>query len=251
MSGAGAGDHLRIAAVGDIHLGPEVAGHHRAGLADVADRADVLLLAGDLTRHGTVEEARIVAGEYADLPVPVVAVLGNHDYHGDAPEAITQTLTDAGLTVLEGTSTLLDVGGVRLGVAGAKGFGLGFAGRCGSDFGEPEMKAFARHGRRSAELLAQALAGIEDADVRVALTHYAPVDETLVGEPPEIWPFLGNYMLGEAIDAAGCDLAVHGHAHAGTQRGLTAKGVRVRNVAQPVLHAAYAVYELPVAVRAS
>lgn len=244
--------HVRIAAVGDVHLGPEVAGHHRAGLADLGERADLLLLAGDLTRHGTVEEARLVAREYADLPVPVVAVLGNHDHHADAADAVASTLRQSGLAVLEATSVVLDAGGARVGIAGAKGFGLGFAGRCGSDFGEPEMKAFARHGRDSAHGLAAALSALPaDVDVRIALTHYAPVDDTLIGEPPEIWPFLGNYMLGEAIDAAGCDLAVHGHAHAGTERGLTPAGVRVRNVAQPVLHAAYAVYELPVVARAA
>jgi predicted MPP superfamily phosphohydrolase len=133
-----------------------------------------------------------VAAEYRDLPVPVVAVLGNHDYHSDQQEQVTKLLTDVGLTVLEGDGVLLDLPGGRLGVAGAKGFGLGFAGRSGSDFGEPEMKAFSRHGRRSAELLAGALETVADAEVVVALTHYAPVDDTLRGEPPEIWPFRGN-----------------------------------------------------------
>lgn len=233
---------IRVAAVGDVHLAPEIAGRHRAGLTDLADRADVLLLAGDLTRHGTVEEARVVADEYRDLGVPVVAVLGNHDHHGDVPDAVVDVLTDAGITVLEGEATVLDVDGVSVGIAGAKGFGLGFAGRCGSEFGEPEMKAFTRHGRLSAEILADALASVADTDLRIALTHYAPIDHTLVGEPPEIWPFLGNYLLGEAIDAHGCALAVHGHAHAGTEKGVTDGGVRVRNVAQPVLGAAYALY---------
>lgn len=237
---------IRVAAVGDVHLGPDLAGRHRAGLQDIADHADVLLLAGDLTRHGTVEEAQIVAAEYRDLSVPVVAVLGNHDHHSDCPDELSGVLADAGLVVLEGTGTVLDLPSGRLGVAGAKGFGLGFAGRSASDFGEPEMKDFSRAGRSSAEVLARALAQVAaaDPDVTVALTHYAPVDDTLVGEPPEIWPFLGNYLLGEAIDVAGVDLAVHGHAHAGTEKGMTDGGVRVRNVAQPVIRAAYAVYDL-------
>ena len=235
---------IRIAAVGDVHLAPEIAGRHRAGLGDLHQRADVLLLAGDLTRHGTPQEASVVAAEYADLGIPVVAVLGNHDYHADEQEKVTELLTDAGIAVLEGTSAVLDLPGGRLGVAGTKGFGLGFAGRCGSDFGEPEMKAFSRHGRASAEILRQALEALPPVDVKVALMHYAPVDETLVGEPPEIWPFLGNYLLGEAVDAGGCHLAVHGHAHTGTEKGVTAGGVRVRNVAQPVIGAAYALYEV-------
>jgi Icc-related predicted phosphoesterase len=240
---------IRIAAVGDVHLGPDVAGRHRQGLVGLPEVADVLLLAGDLTRHGTVEEAEVVAAEYTGLGVPVVAVLGNHDYHSNAQEQITALLGDAGITVLEGDGTVLDLPSGRLGIAGAKGFGLGFAGRSGSDFGEPEMKAFSRHGRASGETLRQALAALPEVDVRVALTHYAPVDDTLVGEPPEIWAFLGNYLLGEAIDAGSCHLAVHGHAHLGTEKGLTAGGVRVRNVAQPVIGTAYACYEVaPTAV---
>ena len=239
---------IRVAAVGDVHLGPDVAGRHREGLEGIAEHADVLLLAGDLTRHGTSEEAVVVASEYADLGLPVVAVLGNHDYHSDAAPKVADLLVEAGVTVLEGEGLVLDLPGGRLGIGGVKGFGLGFTGRCGSDFGEPEMKAFSRHGRESAEQLARALRGFDDledaVDVKVALTHYAPVDETLLGEPSQIWPFLGNYLLGEAIDAAGCDLAVHGHAHAGREKGTTLGGVRVRNVAQPVIRAAYAVYEV-------
>jgi Icc-related predicted phosphoesterase len=235
---------IRVAAVGDVHLGPDIAGRHRAGLHDLPDQADVLLLAGDLTRHGTADEAEIVAAEYRDLGVPVVAVLGNHDYQSDEQDKVAGVLTQAGITVLEGTSTVIQSSGGTLGIAGAKGFGLGFAGRCGSDFGEPEMKAFARHGRASAQALAQALESLPPTDVVVALTHFAPVDGTLIGEPPEIWAFLGNYLLAEAIDAAGCDLAVHGHAHAGTEKGATEGGVPVRNVAQPVIRQAYARYDL-------
>lgn len=239
---------IRVAAVGDVHLAPDVAGRHRAGLETITDHADVLLLAGDLTRHGTADEAAVVAGEYADLGIPVVAVLGNHDYHADDEARVVALLSEAGVSVLEGESLVLDLPSGRLGVAGVKGFGLGFAGRCASDFGEPEMKAFTRHGRESAQALAQALRGLETletpVDVKVALTHYAPVDDTLLGEPAEIWPFLGNYLLGEAIDAGGCDLAVHGHAHAGHEKGMTLGGVRVRNVAQPVIRAAYAVYDV-------
>ena len=239
---------IRVAAVGDVHLAPDVAGRHRAGLEGIAEQADVLLLAGDLTRHGTAEEAAVVAAEYADLGVPVVAVLGNHDYHSDEEHRVALLLQEAGVAVLEGESMVLDLPSGRLGVAGVKGFGLGFAGRCGSDFGEPEMKAFSRHGRDSALSLARALRSLDTldvpVDVTVALTHYAPVDDTLLGEPAEIWPFLGNYLLGEAIDAGRCDLAVHGHAHAGHEKGMTLGGVRVRNVAQPVIRAAYAVYEV-------
>jgi Icc-related predicted phosphoesterase len=235
---------IRVAAVGDIHLAPDLAGKHRPGLADLSDRADVLLLAGDLTRHGTVEEAKVVASEYRDLGVPVIAVLGNHDYQSNQQDDVTRVLVDGGICVLEGDGVVMDLPAGQLGVAGAKGFCLGFAGRCASEFGEPEMKAFTRHGRESAKHLAEGLARVRGADVTVALTHFSPVDDTLVGEPPEIWAFLGNYLLAEAIDRAGADLAVHGHAHLGTEKGVTAGGVRVRNVAQPVIGAAYAIYEV-------
>ncbi|AHH97982.1 metallophosphoesterase [Kutzneria viridogrisea] len=232
---------IRIAAVGDVHLGEDNAGLLRPALEELGDRADVLLLAGDLTRHGTVAEAGVVAGEFRDLPVPVIAVLGNHDYHGDAERPITDLLQDNGITVLEGTGTVLVADGHRVGVAGVKGFGGGFAGKCASAFGEREMKRFIQHTEQIADRLRAALLGLS-AEVRVALTHYSPVADTLHGEPPELYPFLGSYLLAEAIDAAGTDLALHGHAHFGTESGSTPGGVRVRNVAQPVLRAAYAVY---------
>jgi Icc-related predicted phosphoesterase len=229
--------------VGDVHLGPDLAGRHRNAVLDLHERADLFLIAGDLTRHGTREEAQVVAEEYRDLGLPVVTVLGNHDHQSGQQGTVRSVLEDAGIVVLEGESVVIDVRGMRVGVAGAKGFGLGFAGRCGSDFGEDEMKAFARAGREAAERLQAAMCSL-DTDVVLALMHYAPVDETLVGEPPEIWPFLGNYLLGEAVDAAPADLAMHGHAHAGVERGITPGGVRVRNVAQPVLRRAYALYDV-------
>lgn len=198
---------IRVAAVGDVHLA----------------------------------EAQVVADEFGGLPVPVVAVLGNHDYQSGRTGEITTMLEDAGISVLEGTGVVLSLPGGRLGVAGTKGFGGGFPGRSGSEFGEPEMKAFMRHSRQLAELLGRALKEL-DADFRVALTHYSPVEDTLAGEPREIYPFLGSYFLAEAVDSGSANLAVHGHAHAGTEKGRTPGGVPVRNVAMPVLRRAYAVY---------
>ncbi|MFF0813623.1 metallophosphoesterase [Rhodococcus sp. NPDC003318] len=232
---------IRVAAVGDVHLAEDARGRLRPALTGLPRQADLLLLAGDLTRHGTAEEAAVCADELGGLGVPVVAVLGNHDYHSDQVDALTVLLQDSGITVLEGDSATVAVDGTRVGVAGVKGFGGGFAGKCASAFGEPEMRAFAGHTEEAAGKLAAALAGL-DTDVRIALTHYAPISDTLHGEPPEIYPFLGSYLLGEAIDTHRTDLAVHGHAHAGCERGTTPGGVRVRNVAQPVIHAAYAVY---------
>jgi Icc-related predicted phosphoesterase len=234
---------VRVAAVGDVHLDEDVLGRYRPALDQLGDKADVLLLAGDLTRHGTAEEAHCVAVEFGGLPVPVVAVLGNHDYHSDQADLVTKVLEDGGITVLERSSTVLDIRGVRLGVAGVKGFGGGFAGKCCSEFGEPETKAYIRHTKELSEGLAEELQSL-DCDLRVALMHYSPVPDTLVGEPLEIYPFLGSYLLAQAVDSAPTALAVHGHAHAGSERGSTPGGVKVRNVAHPVIKQAYNVYEL-------
>ncbi|MFJ4323130.1 metallophosphoesterase [Streptomyces tricolor] len=238
---------IRVAAVGDIHMGPESQGTLRPSFETLPGCADVLLLAGDLTRHGTPEEAAIVAREIKDLGVPVVAVLGNHDHHDERPEEVTAILRDAGAHVLEGQGVVVGVDGARIGVAGTKGFGGGFVGRCAGEFGEPLMKEFVRYTRRCADGLHGALKDLDerDCDVRIALTHFSPVPDTLAGEPLEIYPFLGSYLLAEAIDTGGADLAVHGHAHAGTEHGMTSGGVRVRNVAQPVIGQAFHVYHLP------
>lgn len=235
---------IRIAAVGDVHMDSDVLGRFRPALEEIGECADVLLLAGDLTRHGSPEEARCVAREFGGLPVPVVAVLGNHDHHSDQPDAVVAVLGEAGIVALEGDGVVIDCDGTRLGVAGVKGFGGGFAGRCASAFREPVMKEFVRHTEQSVHRLAEALRAL-DCDVRVALTHYAPVPDTLTGEPPEIYPFLGSYLLGQAIDSAGAVLAVHGHARRGSERGMTPGGVRVRNVAHPVIRAAFSVFHLP------
>lgn len=232
---------MRIAAVGDIHVGRDSRGHVRSAFEALRGTADVLLLAGDLTQHGDAEEGKLLAEELADVPVPTFAVLGNHDYHRDHQDAIRRSLEEVGVGVLENEVATIRIGSQRLGVAGTKGFGGGFAGACGSDFGEPEMKAFIRHTKRIAERLQGLLVGL-DADVKVAMTHYSPVEGTLMGERLEIFPFLGSYLLGEAIDHGGCQLALHGHAHRGRERGVTPGGVPVRNVARPVIQHAYRVY---------
>jgi Icc-related predicted phosphoesterase len=236
---------MRIAAVADVHVGldPEPApwATHISGLGD---RADVLLLAGDLTRCGSTDEARLLAEHLSGVDVPVVAVLGNHDHHADEGGGLTEVLTAAGIVVLDGEAVVLDLGGETVGIAGTKGFGGGFADACATEFGEAASKAFARESAREAGRLEASLRDIDDADVRIALLHYSPVRDTLRGEHPELYPFLGSYLLGEAVDTAGADLVLHGHAHRGTERGVTPGGVPVRNVAQPVIRRAYHVFDM-------
>jgi Icc-related predicted phosphoesterase len=234
---------IRIAAVGDVHVGADSAGRLRPHFEALAGQADVLLLAGDLTTCGRPEEARLLAAELEGVQVPVVGVLGNHDYHAAREDEVRATLEASGVRMLEGDAVTVDVNGARLGVAGVKGFGGGFAGAHGSEFGEPEMKAFVRHTKDVAARLERSLAAVA-ADARVALLHYSPVKQTLVGERLEIYPFLGSYLLAEAVDHAGADLVVHGHAHRGKEKGATPGGIHVRNVAQPVLRRAYGLYHL-------
>jgi len=232
---------IRVAAVSDIHFGDDSAGTLRSHLEKLPDVADALLIAGDLTRHGAAEEAEVVARELDGVEVPVVAVLGNHDHHLGEEKRIRDTLEEVGVIILEGESIVLDLPAGRLGIAGTKGFGGGFIGACGSDFGEIEMKAFIRHTKAISERLHEVLAEL-DADIRIALMHYSPVEGTLVGERLEIYPFLGSYLLAEAVDTAGADLILHGHAHVGSEKGVTAGGIHVRNVAQPLIQRAYNIY---------
>ena len=179
----------------------------------------------------------------ATVPIPVVVVLGNHDYDSDAAEDVRAIMESAGTTVLDGGSVAIEVGDIRVGVAGTPGFGGGFRGASCSEFGEPLMKAFVRRTRTMADSLREALLGL-DTDVRIALTHYSPIEATLDGERLELYPFLGSYLLAEAIDAGGAHLAIHGHAHRGSRAGVTPGGVPVRNVARPVLGRPFTVLRL-------
>jgi len=234
---------IRIAAVGDLHYGEGSQGILEPGLKHLPDRADLLLLAGDLTRWGKPEEVQVLADELRGVSIPMIAVLGNHDYHCGHEAEVRHLLEGAGVRVLEGEGTTVDLDGVRVGIAGTKGFGGGFRGAHGSDFGEPEMKAFVGHTKMLSDRLARALSGL-DADLRIALLHYSPIEGTLEGERLEIYPFLGSYLMAEAVDNAGADLVIHGHAHHGTEKGRTPAGIPVRNVAQPLIRHAYNIYTL-------
>ena len=234
---------IRIAAAGDLHFGTDSAGTLRPRLQHLPEHADVFLLAGDLTRYGGPDEAAVLADELKDLSIPMFAVLGNHDYHLEREKEVRDVLERAGIRVLEGEGEVVQVNGERVGVAGTKGFGGGFAGACGTEFGEPEMKAFMAHTREISDRLEEALEAL-DADFRVVILHYSPVKGTLQGERLEIFPFLGSYLLAEPIDRVGADLIVHGHAHHGTEKGVTPGGIHVRNVSLPVIKHAYNVYSI-------
>lgn len=237
------GPYVRIAASSDLHYDLLSAGRMRNSFLKLNGRADLLLLAGDLTDTGRVEEAALLAGDLKGVDFPVVAVLGNHDYHDNRQKEIASLLRQANVTVLEGESIVIQCREISVGIAGTKGFGGGFEGACGTAFGEPEMKAFIHHTEALAERLKQTLLHLQ-ADQKIALLHYSPVPDTLAGERLEIFPFLGSYLLAEAVDEGGADLVLHGHAHHGQDRGMTPCGVPVRNVALPLLKKPYALFNL-------
>ena len=241
---------MRIAAVGDVHFAPDSAGRLRPHLEKLPGQAEALLLAGDLTRTGEVAEAAVLGEELRQLPYPVVAVLGNHDWHRGHEKGIRTVLEQSDVIVLDGEGITLDLPSGRLGIAGCKGFGGGFAGACATEFGEPEMKMFVGRTRREAARLEEALTSI-DADTRVALLHYSPIQETLMGERLEIHAFMGSYLLAEALDRVGCELAIHGHAHNGSESGATAGGIDVYNVAMPLIRRAFRVFDVEPALLSS
>ncbi|MBI3542231.1 MAG: metallophosphoesterase [Deltaproteobacteria bacterium] len=234
---------IRIAAVGDLHYDRLSRGRLAAHLGALREVADVLLLAGDLTQVGHVEEAYALADDLAESPVPVVAVFGNHDFHSDQNALVRGALEEAGVTVLEKQACRLEIRSSSVGIVGLKGFGGGFVGACATEFGEPETKAFVRTTKAMARYLHEALLEL-DTDYRIALLHYSPISGTLHGEKREIYPFLGSYLLGEAADEGGADIVFHGHAHAGCEKGETSGGVPVRNVAQHVIRHVFNLYSL-------
>lgn len=233
---------IRVAAVGDVHYDHRSRPEFKLHFSLLREHADLLLLAGDLTQAGTIEEAKALSEDLAQSTVPVITVLGNHDHHSNKQNEICAVLKDHGVIILEGNSQILKVKDFRVGVVGIKGFGGGFMGACVAEFGEQETKSFARYSKSQAEILRSNLESVKDTDFRFALMHFSPIEGTLLGEKREIYPFLGSYLLGEALDQVGVHAAFHGHAHHGIEKGMTPAGIPVRNVALPVIRHIYHVY---------
>lgn len=225
---------MRLAATADLHCPRTAPESLTQLLAPVADVADVLVLGGDLTERGTEEEARVLAKALTSVKIPIVAVLGNHDYETGRPEIVKSVLADAGVHVLDGDA--LEVRGV--GFAGVKGFAGGFGARALQPWGEEAVKSFVHAAVDEALRLESALAKLRTAQ-QVAILHYAPIDGTVKGEPPEIYPFLGSSRLEEPLTRYPVTLVVHGHAHHGSLEGRTRSEVPVYNVALPLLQRAF------------
>jgi Icc-related predicted phosphoesterase len=221
---------VRFAAVGDLHVTKDSAGTLRGFFAQASEAADALLLCGDLTDYGTAEEAHILADELGAVSVPVVAVLGNHDYESGMSAAVREILTHAGVRVLDGE--VCEIEGV--GIAGAKGFAGGFGRGSLGAWGEPAIKQFVQEALNEAMKLESALAKLRMAR-RIVMLHYSPIAGTLDGEPLEIFPFLGSSRLEEPLLRYPVDAVFHGHAHRGAPESRTLNGVPVYNVARPLL----------------
>jgi Icc-related predicted phosphoesterase len=221
---------LRLAAAGDIHCAEPLRERIARTFAELEGEVDAVLLAGDLTTHGLPEQAGVLADACRGLSLPVLAVLGNHDHHANRCSEIRDVLTGAGITVLEGQATMLELRGVEVGVVGVKGFVGGFPGAEIPDFGEPLLRAIYAETTHEASALEKGLEEIAGCQRRIVLMHYSPVAATLVGEPETIWAFLGSGRLAGPIGAHRPDVVLHGHAHHGSPRGTIGE-VPVLNVA--------------------
>ncbi|HEV7662113.1 MAG TPA: metallophosphoesterase [Chloroflexota bacterium] len=226
-------DLVRVAAVGDVHCTKTSEGTLQPLFAQMVECADVIALAGDLVDYGLPEEAQVLARELSvaiKAKIPVVAVLGNHDFESGQADAVKQVLCDAGITILDGDA--VEIQGI--GFAGVKGFCGGFGRRSLEPWGEPAIKSFVREALDEALRLESALARLR-ATNRIALLHYAPIQATVEGEPLEIFPFLGSSRLEEPINRYEVDAVLHGHAHHGSAEGRTSAQIPVYNVAMPLL----------------
>jgi Icc-related predicted phosphoesterase len=225
---------LRIAAVADLHYGKHSRGALQPMLSEISQQADVLLFCGDLTDYGLAQEAEeLVADLRAAVRVPMIGVLGNHDFESGEPKLVRQVMETAGVTILDGEA--IEIGGV--GFAGVCGFGGGFGRRMLNAWGEPLIKQFVQETIDQALRLEQALGKLQT-DRRVALLHYSPIRATVTGEDPEIFAFLGSSRLEEPINRFRVKAVFHGHAHNGAGEGATSSGIPVYNVSLPVLQRA-------------
>jgi uncharacterized protein len=234
---------VRIAAAGDVHCSPDRREEIEASFARIAEEADIVLLAGDLTTHGEPDEAAVLAEACRDLAIPVLVVLGNHDWHADRCDEIVAVLEEAGVTVLERAWAVQELNGTRVGVVGTKGFVGGFPDSALPDFGEPVLRQVYAETTAEVTALARGLAAIADCPLRIVLLHYSPTTTTLEGEPRGIYAFLGSDRLAEPISEHVPDLVLHGHGHAGTFEGFIG-AIPVYNVSVPVMGRDFWVFEL-------
>lgn len=234
---------IRIAAAGDVHCDERSRDRIERAFDGLAQRADMVLLAGDLTTHGRPEEAAVLADACRGLPVPVLAVLGNHDHHCGRGDELVAVLEEGGVRVLCREHAICEAGGIDVGIVGAKGFVGGFPGSHLPDFGEPLLRRVYAETSAEVEALDRGLREVAMCPLRVVLLHYSPTADTLQGEGPGIFAFLGSDRLGVPILEHEPDLVLHGHAHAGRFEGAVGD-VPVFNVSVQVMGRDFWVFEL-------
>jgi Icc-related predicted phosphoesterase len=234
---------IRIAAVSDLHctLGDE--DKIAARFHDVNDRADILLLPGDITDHGSLDEAQTLADGLSAVKLPILAVLGNHDYTSRITGQFSDFLAECGIHVLDGGTAEYTISGESVGIAGTRGFRGGFGENALDETCEPETEVWVSTTQSEAAKIERGLQQLKT-DYRVVMLHYSPIVATIVGVHPETYPFYGATLLCKPIDRLGADLVVHGHAHKGTHHGATPRGIPVYNVAVKVIGVPYVVLEL-------
>jgi Icc-related predicted phosphoesterase len=234
---------LRIAAAGDLHAAEPLRERLAKSFAAAAADAELVLLAGDLTTHGLPDQAGVLADACRGLDAPVVAVLGNHDHHSGKVDEVKEKLGAGGIVVLDRSHTVLEIGEVEVGVVGTKGFVGGFPGAEIPDFGEPALRRIYAETSAEVDALEQGLEAVAGCHKRIVLLHYAPIVDTIVGEPEAIWAFLGSGRLAGPIGMHRPELVVHGHAHHGAAEG-TIGTVPVHNVAVHVTGQDFVVFDL-------
>jgi uncharacterized protein len=239
---------IKVAAAGDIHASETHRDQLFESFTRIEDDADIVLLAGDLTAHGSPDEATVLADACRDLRVPVFAVLGNHDHHSGRADEVTQALGAVGVVVLDRSFAICQTEGIEIGIVGTKGFVGGFPGSLLPDFGEPLLRQVYAQTTEEVAAIEQGLQEISHCALRIVLLHYAPIAETLAGEPDGIHAFLGSMRLGTPIAEYAPDLVVHGHAHAGSFEGSIGR-TPVYNVAVHVTGRDFFVFELSVEQR--
>ena len=234
---------IRLAAAGDLHCAEPLRERFVRSFAALEGAADLVLLAGDLTTHGLPEQALVLADACRDLTMPVVTVLGNHDHHSGREAEIAEVLTAAGIVVLDRSHLVLEVGETEVGIVGVKGFVGGFPGAEIPDFGERLLRDVYHETSLEVQALEEGLEAVAGCHRTIVLMHYAPITDTLVGEPEPIWAFLGSGRLAAPIGMHRPDLVVHGHAHHGALVGTIGE-VPVRNVAVQVSGEDFVHFEL-------
>jgi Icc-related predicted phosphoesterase len=234
---------VTIAAAGDVHASDVTREKLEQSFHSLEERVDLVLLAGDLTTLGEPEQAGVLADAVGDVRIPICAVLGNHDLHCGKGEEITEILKDAGLHMLDRSSTTLELEGLEVGIVGTKGFVGGFTGSQLPDFGEPLLRQVYAETTAEVEAIRSGLQAIAHCPIRIVLLHYSPTSDTLHGEPEGIWTYLGCDRLATPIAEYRPDVVLHGHAHAGSFEGAIGT-TPVYNVAVHVTGRDFYVFEL-------